>query len=143
MGQDLITGFESVHGGQGNDHFVVASEAVSLTGGNGEDVFEFAAASGASAGSQVVHDILDFMVGDRIRISQYSIVKEVMDSLEDRFEDLYGNQIDKDELPIRIRHEQTDDLQQTFIDADFDQDDTYELSIAISGNHILMVVETA
>ena len=46
IGADQVSGFETVIGGAGNDNFVVVADApVSLTGGAGEDVFEFEAAS--------------------------------------------------------------------------------------------------
>ena len=142
IGADQVSGFETVIGGAGNDTFVVVADApVSLTGGAGEDVFEFEAASGRGAGAQIVHDILDFMVGDRIKVSKYEVFEEVMDTLEDRFEDIYGEKVDKDELPIRIRHEQTDNVRQTFIDVDFDDDDVHDMTINIAGNHVLLVVD--
>lgn len=142
IGTDLVSGFEAVVGGAGNDTFVVVSHSpVSLTGGAGDDVFEFEAATGPGSGAQIVHDILDFMVGDRIKVSKYEIFEQVMDTLEDRFEDIYGEELDKDELPIRIRHEQTDNVRQTFIDVDLDNDDVHEMTINIAGNHVLLVVD--
>ena len=143
IGTDTISGFEAIIGGAGDDHFVITEAPVSLQGGEGSDLFEFEAVTGTNAGAQVVHDILDFMVGDRIKVSKYEIFKEVMDSLEDRFEDIYGNEVAKDDLPIRIRHEQTDNIRQTLIDVDFDQDQIYEMTINISGDHVLMVVDNA
>ena len=81
------------------------------------------------------------MVGDRIKVSKYEVFEEVMDTLEDRFEDIYGEKVDKDELPIRIRHEQTDNIRQTFIDVDFDEDDVHDMTINIAGDHVLLVVD--
>jgi Ca2+-binding RTX toxin-like protein len=141
IGTDAIASFEAIVGGTGDDHFVVTDQPVSLEGGAGSDVFQFEALTGQTTGTQVVHDILDFMVGDRIKISKYEIFKEVMNSLEDRFEDIYGDAVNEDELPIRIRHEQTDQVRQTLIDVDFDRDDTYEMTINIIGDHVLMVVD--
>ena len=143
IGTDAVAGFEAVVGGAGDDHFVVTDRPVSLTGGDGEDVFEFQAALGPSASAQVVHDILDFMVGDRIKVSKYEIFKEVIDTLEDRFEVIYGEEVDREDLPIRIRHEQTDTIKQTLIDVDFDHDDIYEMTINISGDHVLLVVDNS
>ncbi len=143
IGADLISGFEAIIGGGGDDHFVITEAPVSLQSGAGSDLFEFESVTVMDAGAQVVHDILDFMVGDRIQISKYEIFKEVMDSIEDRFEDIYGNQLAKDDLPIRIRHEQTDNIRQTLIDVDFDQDNIYDMTINISGDHILMVIDNA
>ena len=92
IGTDQVAGFEAIVGGAGNDTFVVVSETpVSLTGGEGEDVFEFQAATVDNAAGAVVHDILDFMVGDRLKVDKYEIFEHVMDTLEDRFEDIYGD----------------------------------------------------
>ena len=65
-----------------------------------------------------------------------------MDTLEDRFEDIYGDERGGRGLPIRIRHEQTDNVRQTFIDVDFDRDDVYDMTINIAGDHVLLVVDT-
>lgn len=143
IGTDSIEGFESISGGNGNDHFIASGETVSLRGNGGDDVFEFKAATGESAGAQVTHTILDFMVGDRIKVSKYEIFEKIMDAIEDQFQDVYGTEIDKDELPIRIRHEQTDNAQQTFVDIDFDMDEIYEMSISMEGNHVMLLVDTA
>lgn len=143
IGTDHVAGFEAIVGGAGNDTFVVVSEApVSLTGGEGEDVFAFAAASAESAAGQVVHEILDFMVGDRVQVSRYEVFEKVMDTLEDRFEDIYGADVAEEGLPIRIRHEGTDAIRQTFIDVDFDRDDVFDMSISIAGDRVLLVVDT-
>ena len=141
IGADTISEFEAAVGGSGNDHFIVASAPVSLRGGDGEDVFEFHAASGNSHASAVVHEILDFMIGDRIKMSRYEMFEEVIDSLEDRFEDIYGDDGDDGDLPIRVRHETTDEIRQTYIDADLDKDGHYELNITLDGHHVLMIVE--
>ncbi len=143
IGTDHVAGFEAIVGGAGNDTFVVVSEApVSLTGGEGEDVFAFAAASAESVAGQVVHEILDFMVGDRVQVSRYEVFEKVMDTLEDRFEDIYGADVAEEGLPIRIRHEGTDAIRQTFIDVDFDRDDVFDMSISIAGDRVLLVVDT-
>ena len=139
IGNDTIEGFERVIGGTGNDHLVAASDTISLRGGAGQDIFEF---NPTSEGAAIIQEILDFMVGDRIRISQYDLFEEVVDTLEDRFEDIYGDQ-DEDDLPIRIRHEQTDELNRTLIEADFDRDGHQELTISLDGHRVFMFVETA
>lgn len=142
IGSDSFGSFETFVGGSGNDTFVVGTDPVKLKGGAGNDVFQFTAAAGASHASQLVHQILDFMVGDRIKMSRYDIFDEVMDTLEDRFEDIYGND-DEDDLPIRIRHEQTDNTKTTYVEADFDRNEHYELSIKLDGHHMLIIVENA
>ncbi|ODA65931.1 Hemolysin, plasmid [Methyloligella halotolerans] len=140
VGEDKISNFESLKSGKGNDDIRVDDKSYSLWGGEGEDTFEFA---NPQAGQSLVQDIFDFEVGDRIRVSRYDIFKHVVETLEDRFEDIYGDSIDEDELPIRIQHQQTDNLWTTVIEADFDGDDNYELTINIHGDHHLTVVENA
>ncbi|SDP88699.1 Ca2+-binding protein, RTX toxin-related [Phyllobacterium sp. YR620] len=137
VGSDIIDGFERVIGGEGNDHLVAASDTVSLTGGNGDDIFEFKA---KGDGAAIIHEILDFMVGDRIRISQYDIFNEVMDAIEDRFENIYG-ETERPDLPIRISHAQTENMNRTLIEADLDGDGYQDLTISLDGHHMLMFVE--
>ena len=69
-----------------------------MQGGGGADTFEFQIPAGSS-GAEVIHQILDFMVGDRIEMSKYRIFEEVIDTLEDRFEDVYGDQESAEALP--------------------------------------------
>ena len=43
----------------------------------------------------------------------------------------------------RVFHERTDQLEQTLIQIDMDRDDHYEMTIDLSGHHMLMTVENA
>ena len=113
---------------------------ISFLGGTGNDLFEFGALS--TPGQNVAYEILDFMAGDRIRVSSYEIFEEVMDSLEDRFEEAYGVDPDEHDLPILISHQYTGDVRRTLIEADLDNDDNYELAITIYGDSQVTVVET-
>jgi Ca2+-binding RTX toxin-like protein len=140
IGHDVISGFESVVGSTGNDQVIVGTTAMVLEGGGGADTFEFQIPEGSSS-AEVIHQILDFMVGDRIEMSRYEIFEDVIDSLEDRFEDTYGEDADAQPLPIRVRHEGTDELQQTLIEVDMDRDEHYEMTINLTGHHMLMIVE--
>ena len=90
-----------------------------------------------------MHEIVDFKVGDLIRMSKYDIFEEVYDGLEDRFEDIYGDGVDDDEVAIRYRNEQTDGIDRTIIEADLDNDDIYETTIALHGSYVLVIVEQA
>jgi Ca2+-binding RTX toxin-like protein len=140
IGQDVISGFESVVGSTGNDQVIVGTTAMVLEGGGGADTFEFHIPEGSSS-AEVIHQILDFMVGDRIEMSRYEIFEDVIDSLEDRFENTYGDDANAKPLPIRVRHEGTDELQQTLIEVDMDRDEHYEMTINLTGHHMLMIVE--
>ena len=143
-GLDTISSFEIFSGGAGDDLFragtVGGTVGGTLIGGGGNDVFEFEALS--SAGQQVAYEILDFMAGDRIKISKYEIFEEVMDTLEDQFEDVYGDDVDEDDLPILITHEYTGDVRRTLIEVDLDKDDYYELAITITGDNQITLSES-
>lgn len=140
IGVDTITNFEVFVGGKGSDHFKANGHGGTFRGGDGNDLFEFGPFS--TTGQRVAYEILDFMAGDRIRLSRYEIFEEIMDSLEDRFEDIYGDDVDDDDLPILISHQYTGDLRRTLIEADLDNDHYYELAITIHGNSQVTVVET-
>ena len=141
IGTDQIGGFEVAIGGSGNDNFLVGTSGAVLKGGAGQDDFEFQLPQSGAA--DLMHQIVDFMVGDRISLSNYQLFEEVMDTLDDQFEQIYGEQdASANALPIRILHERTDEMEQTLIQIDMDRDDHYEMTINLSGHHVLMTVET-
>ncbi|TCL64654.1 cadherin-like domain-containing protein [Rhizobium sp. BK251] len=142
VGQDIIDGFEKVVGGAGDDTVMVSTAAVVIQGGDGADMFQFEIPNGRS-GAQVMHQILDFMVGDRIEMSKYQIFEDVMETLEERFVEAFGEQEKAETLPIRIRHEGTGDLETTLIEVDMDKDEHFEMTVNLSGHHLLMIVENA
>lgn len=141
IGEDTISGFETVLGGTGDDHFVAGRAPTVLAGGGGENLFEFAPATNASETGTVRHEILDFEVGDRIRMSKYDMFERVIDELEDRFEDVYGHEIDDDDIAIRYRQDRTDDIERTIIEADLNKDDLYETTINVHGRHVFVFIE--
>lgn len=143
IGRDTIDGFEAFVGGGGDDTFRVHGGAASFRGGAGDDLFDFSLLAGPDAATGAVYEILDFVVGDRIRLSKYEIFEKVVDTLEDRFEAVYGEDLDEDDMPIRIRHERSDEMRRTYVEADMDRDDHYELGIRLDGHHMLMVIEQA
>ena len=56
IGHDLIAAFEEVITGSGDDHIVAGSSSVSMTGGDGNDTFEFQRAEERSAGDDGPQD---------------------------------------------------------------------------------------
>ncbi len=64
IGHDLIAAFEEVIAGSGDDHIVAGSTSLSMTGGGGNDTFEFHRPEDQPA--MTVRKITDFTVGDRI-----------------------------------------------------------------------------
>jgi Ca2+-binding RTX toxin-like protein len=141
IGEDAISGFEKVVGGAGNDHFLAGSAPTILTGGDGENTFEFQPDQGLAETFSVMHEILDFKVGDRIRMSKYDLFDQVYDEFQDQFEAIYGDELEAQDIPIRFSHDGADNMQRTLIEADFDDDDTYETTITLQGHHVLVIVE--
>ncbi|MGB3389784.1 MAG: cadherin-like domain-containing protein [Pseudaminobacter sp.] len=143
IGEDTISGFETVVGGQGDDHFIAGSTPTVLIGGGGENTFEFPPMETTGAAEPIIHEIMDFRVGDRIRMSKYDLFEKILDEMEDRFEDIYGDDFDDDDIPIRVNHEWVENMKRTVIEADLNRDTIYETTITMHGHHVLVIVETA
>ncbi|MGP9573475.1 MULTISPECIES: cadherin-like domain-containing protein [unclassified Halomonas] len=134
IGHDFITGFEKVLGGRGADQFIFGSESATLTGNTGDDVFAFASAGGERPVA-VSHVIMDFGVGDRIRMSEYDIFWKGDNELDDRFEQTYHGK-DDDDSPIRYRHDRDDGSEWTVIETNFD-DEIWATAVTLQGTHKL------
>ena len=144
IGQDTITGFEAVMGGGGDDHFIVGHLAVTLTGGDGDDLFEFTGPPPSDPLPEPMRfEITDFRAGDRVRMSKYDLFEKVFDRLEDEFERIYGDDVDDDDVRIKYRHENEEGRERTIIEADFNRDYAYETTITLEGRHLLVIVEHA
>jgi Ca2+-binding RTX toxin-like protein len=148
IGNDNFEGIEHFVGGNGNDNFIVGEGSVTLDGKSGDDMFEFLTTTVIESGSSSSHHIVAFEEGDWVRMSKYDIFESAISTLEDAFEDVYGDGsggsgssgASDEVIPIRIRHEISDSVQKTFIDADFDRNDVYEISIQLDGDHHLMII---
>jgi Ca2+-binding RTX toxin-like protein len=143
IGNDSIGRFEGVIGGSGNDRVMAGDRSLVITGGEGDDVFEFATPLNANTTVTVFHAITDFESGDLIKMSKYDIFDEVADEIEDRFEAIYGEHVDIDEGRLRYRHERTEHADRTVIEADLDRDRIYETTIYLDGHHAIVIVENA
>lgn len=144
IGTDTIANFEAVHGGAADDTFVVdVNASVTLRGGGGNDTFIFTVTDAQPAiSADLVHEILDFLVGDRIRVKDYEISEAAEDSEEDRFSAVYdGDEDPADALPIRVRHDHYDAMDHTFIEADFDRDAVFEFSLKLHGYHLPTILD--
>lgn len=142
IGSDTFCGIDTVVGGSGDDSFVIGQQPVVLEGGDGDDVFEFTPPL-ACPPSTVLHEIVDFEVGDRIRMSKYDLFEKVFDELEDQFESIYGDKVDEDDAVIRFRHERSESIDRTVIEADLDRDKIYETTIHLDGHKAIVIVEHA
>ena len=139
IGSDTIRNLEKVLGGQGDDHFIIGDTHTVLHGGGGADTFVFQAIVAGSDIAEVVHEILDFMVGDRINIERFELFER--QSTQDMFEQRYADDGRPIEGPIRVRHDKLADLDRTIIEADLDRDDAYEISISLLGHHAMSLHE--
>ena len=145
IGQDIIDHFEEVVGGAGNDTIVVGSLATILSGGQGDDLFIFTMTDENPELSQaLVHEILDFVAGDRVRVAEYDISSRSERTSDELFEELY-EELDagfEGDLPIRVTHAFYDDMDHTLIEADLDRDDFFEISINLHGVALPLAIET-
>lgn len=139
IGHDLIAAFEEVITGSGDDHIIAGSTSVSMTGGAGNDTFEFQRAEDDEE-TMTVRKITDFTVGDRIVAATYEISylgdNDPEDVLSDMFEDIYLSP-DGDHRPVRFRFEELDHGKFTLVDVHDrpDSDDFYTIELA--GHHHL------
>jgi Ca2+-binding RTX toxin-like protein len=146
IGSDSISGFESYIGGEGDDRFIASTDPVSLTGGQGTDVFDFSAGLNQGALFELAYQIMDFGVGDRVRVSRFDFFEDAVDEIGDGIEDIYEDRAEllaREDGRIRYRHDQTDDFERTLIEFDLDQDDSVEMTVALHGHHLLLLVEQA
>ena len=140
IGHDLIAAFEEVIAGSGNDHILAGSTSVSMTGGDGNDTFEFHRSEDHDQPAVTVRKITDFTVGDRIVAATYEIsyLKEdgLEDTVSDMFDDIYLS-TNGDQRPVRFRFEEVDSNQRTLVDV-HDQPDTDQFfTIELVGHHNL------
>ena len=140
-GEQSFSNVEKFTGGQGDNVFVVGATATVLTGGRGRDTFVFEVSDDKPALSEdVVHDILEFLTGDRVRLREYSLGREERLAERELFQSIYGDDDDDDwlssDLPILVKHDRYQDADMTVIMADIDQDDHFEITINIHGVHL-------
>ncbi len=141
IGTDTLESVEHAIGGAGDDQFIVGMAPSVLTGGAGDNTFEFIAAPVTASPPRITHEITDFKHGDKLKMSHYELFEKVFDRLEDEFEAMYGAEIDKDDIPIQIRHDTVGDVRRTIIEADFDSDSTFETTVYIQGHHVLLIAD--
>ncbi len=145
---DTFEQMEHFIGTNGNDSFIVGQGTITLDGHGGDDMFEFLTTTIIENESRSEHHIVGFNQGDWVRMSRYDIFEDAIDSLEDAFDEIYGDDsgisrgqsVEDEVVPIRIRHEVSNDVQKTFIDADFNYDNIYEISVQLDGNHNLLII---
>lgn len=148
FGDDSFASIKHVIGGDGDDLFIVGATATLITGGRGRDTFIFTVIDENPALSEdVMHDILDFVVGDRIRVLEYEADRDAKKLDSDLFKSVYQDDDNDDwlrsDLPIVVRHDRINGIDHTKIMADIDRDDDYEITINIYGIHLPINFEPA
>lgn len=143
IGTDSISGFEIVIAGGGNDHFLLGSQGAVLTGGAGENTFEFLAPPPEERRDAVTFEITDFKVGDKLKLKEFKLFEKIFDELENEFESVFGKKVDEDDFAVRTRFEMFEGQERTVIEADFNRDDSFETTIYLQGRHVLVIVDHA
>jgi Ca2+-binding RTX toxin-like protein len=139
IGRDTIASFETFIGGDGDDVFKIGEMEVTLVGGLGDDEFYFDVQVGEGVGrAELVHQIMDFVVGDQIHVSDYEIRRSGRDGA-DRFEKYRQTRDDPGAAPdagaddgsIRIRYEAAESRQVAIIEVDTNFDTSIDLTIRV------------
>jgi Ca2+-binding RTX toxin-like protein len=132
---------ENVIGGSANDVFIANDEVNEFTGGDGEDLFVFQTVASTGSGSGGRDKILDFEVGDRIKIDDIS--DEFAEDFNTTFEDpgirkfvLIGLGQDFTR-PGEVRFKYDEDSNATILEGNVDFDADTEFQIEILGDHDL------
>ena len=137
LGTDTIANVEELIGGAGDDMLIVGGKAMVLSGGKGKDTFVFEVTDiNPGLSDNVVHKILDFVVGDRVRVRDYDLDREAQAAERDMFEAIYGDGKDEwlqSDVPLQVSHELIDDENWTIIVADLNGDNIYDLAVNIQG----------
>lgn len=149
IGEDLFEDVEEVVGGQGNDTFVFGETTAIISGGLGDDLFIFTVSDETLANNdtqalsrQLMFQILDFVVGDRVHVADYELSHRAERLEEERFGEIYDELEEGFEagLPIRVTHAYYDDMDHTIIEADVDRNDFYEISITLDGVQLPLTI---
>ena len=146
VGTDTFDGIENFVGGSANDTFVVGSGKHALDGQGGSDVFEFLRPNSNSGSSSSTH-IFGFEVGDRLRMSAYDLFDLEKHDDSDPFHNGYTDK----QAPVvpntnpdlaiafHISFAAVDGHLRTYVEADLDNNGSYETSIELDGNHNLTI----
>lgn len=137
LGVDCFTAVEEVVGGAGDDLFVVGGKATIVSGGRGRDTFVFEVTDhDPGLSDEVVHKILDFVVGDRVRVRDYDLSREARNAERDLFKTIYDDDEDdwlRSDVPLQVTHTVIDDEDWTIIMADLNGDTINDIAISIQG----------
>ncbi len=148
IGTDTFESMERIVGSSGNDTFIIGSGTIIVDGEGGVDVFQFVVPTESVSTELTVTHIQNFNMGDLVRMSKYDLFDREDPQDSNLFEDVYSarqdvisSEADADLLvPIRVRFEAGVDYSSTYIDADLDNNGTFEITVQLDGNHHLTIV---
>jgi Ca2+-binding RTX toxin-like protein len=147
IGTDTFDGIEQFLGSSGDDNFVVGSGNYVLDGQAGNDIFEFLSPnSGSSSNSSTC--IFGFEVGDHLRMSAYDLFDLEKHDDSDPFNNGYTDKQDpavahtnpEIAVAVHISFAAVDGHLKTYVEADLDNNGSYETSIELDGNHNLTIM---
>lgn len=135
IGSNDIESFETVVFGSGNDTVIADATAMTssftITGGDGNDKFQFTFESVSQAqAASLVHQILDFMVGDQLVVADYEFRRVDGSNGGSRIENIYAPDGDE-EFVVRLRDVHTGEMHHAIIEVDRDKDDVFEFSLEV------------
>lgn len=141
-GADLFSGFETIIGGSADDHFVIGNRGVTVSGGQGDNTFEFAPAAPGQSNVQTLHQITDFGVGDIIQSPRFDIFSSGTATDPALFEAMLGNSgVSPAGGSIRFRLEGYEEAdRKTIIEWDND-DSSQQTVVTIIGHQVLTWTE--
>lgn len=144
-GRDSFTGIEVLAGGAGDDSFLMAAAVAEVAGGGGNDLFDFTTLPSLGPSPDPLETrqftILDFEIGDLLRLSQKQFFRTIRERVEDSLEEIYGDGFDDDKLSIRHSGDGADAMGRTLLFVDIDGDMRLDTEIVLSGHHMFMAVE--
>ena len=138
IGSDMISDFEVIKAGSGDDYILIGDDEVILIGGGGANVFEFIETVLINAPPMTIHQILDFGVGDVIKTGKFDIFKKQDDAAGSLFDALHGGNPNSGTTDvIRIRYEANEGQEDTVIE--WDNSDCSEITVVkLNGHQVLM-----
>jgi Ca2+-binding RTX toxin-like protein len=141
VGSDSIDGFEVVIAGSGDDTFLLGTTDGILTGGDGDDRFNFTATQTLANTHVSIFQILDFRPGDVVETQKYHFF-EAANTQEPSTLDAPDPEIATAATlsKVRVTFEKNDDEDQTVIALDGD-DDLLAGLITVNGHHFLIYHE--
>ncbi len=131
---DIVTGFEYVKGGSGNDTFIASDDVNEFWGGDGDDLFVFVSADRIGSGRGGRDKILDFDVGDRIDFDE--IAKEIEETTgqDFRFVLLSGGAQFSRPGELRLDYEDFEESRVVVLDGNLDWDNNSEFQLEFTGD---------